>query len=111
MPMKCDDDFQQEVKSVAAPGEVSVEAVDSGVLLKGPTEVVAGKKYEQVQCFLGDVDWNNAMDLELERLEHAQKSVKDRLQELRVHCWSSPAGPRGFVLISVWHYLTLFDTI
>ena len=91
VPMKCDGDFQPEAKSVAAPGEVSVETVDSGVLLRGPTEVVSGKKYEQVQCFLGDIDWSNAMELELERLEHAQKSVQARLEELRVNCWSPGA--------------------
>ena len=56
----------------SSTGEVSV---------RGPEVEVAGVKYEEIQCFLGDVDLETAEALELKRLSDCQKSLRSRLQE------------------------------
>ena len=71
-PLLDDDAFLEESKAVAAPEEVSIKSVAPGatpvgpraevVDLQGPTECVAGHKYEEIQCFLGEYDWNEAVD-------------------------------------------------
>ena len=45
--------------------------------------MVAGVRYEEVQCFLGGVDHQKAVDEELERLTDSQKSVMARLLEFK----------------------------
>ena len=44
--------------------------------------MVAGGKYEEVQCFLGEFDWQDAMDKDVERLIQSQKSIKHRLLQI-----------------------------
>ena len=56
----------------SSTGEVSV---------RGPGVEVAGIRYEEIQCFLGDVDLEAAEALELKRLSDCQKSLRSRLQE------------------------------
>ena len=82
VPMKFDEEFAPEARSVAPPEEVVVETSEAGyVTVRGPEVKVAGIGYEEVQCFLGGVDLQKAVNEELERLTHSQKSVRARLLE------------------------------
>ena len=81
-PMQFDDELKPEARSVAPPEEVKVQASESGAgAVRGPEVVVAGVKYEEVQCFLGAADHQKTVDLELQRLTHSQKSLRARLLE------------------------------
>ena len=83
VPMKFDDEFTPEARSVALPEEVVVYASEAGdVAIRGPEVEVAGVKYEEVQCFLGETTHQEAVEKELERLTDVQKSIRTRLLEL-----------------------------
>ena len=55
-----------------------------GITIKGPEVEVAGVKYEEVQCFLGETgaEHDEAVDMELKRLSDRQKSIRERLLQL-----------------------------